>query len=211
MERIPCESVVLDLDGTLWNPMEMSLEAWRRACLHHQVDPTILLREHFAQAFGQTAHEVAEIVLPGIGAHDRRAILETANSLEIQLIGTGLGELFEGVERTLDQLSRSKRLFLCSNCQSGYIEAFLHTYGFAHFIVDSICSGDTMQDKSINLGLLIDRNTIGDAVMVGDMRTDSEAARMNNLPFIYASYGFGDLQEFAAKIDRIDELPQILV
>ena len=211
MARIPCESVVLDLDGTLWNPMEMSLEAWKRACIEHGIDPVILERERFARAFGHPASAVAEIVLPAVEKSLQNKVLDSANEMEVQLIRTGLGALFDGVDMILEQLARTKRLFLCSNCQSGYIEAFLSTYGMELLFVDYICSGDTLQGKGINLGMLIARNSIGDAVMVGDMLSDYDAARINNLPFIYASYGFGDLRLFDAKIDRINELLPIIV
>ena len=210
MERIACQNVVLDLDGTLWDPMELSMEAWRQACLEHGVDPKLLVRERFARAFGHPASVVGEIVLPAVSKSLQTKVLDTANELEVQLIGTSLGVLFDGVKTTLEHLARSRRLFLCSNCQSGYIEAFLLTYGLEKMFVDSICSGDTSQGKGISLGMLIARNSIVDAVMVGDMHSDYDAARLNNLPFIYASYGFGDLREFDAKIDRIDGLLHVL-
>ncbi|MEA5033125.1 MAG: HAD hydrolase-like protein [Sphaerochaeta sp.] len=210
VRKMNCESVIFDLDGTLWNPMEMSLEAWKRACIEHGIDPEILERERFARAFGHPASAVAEIVLPAVEKSLQNKVLDSANEMEIQLIRTGLGALFDDVEIILEHLARTKRLFLCSNCQSGYIEAFLSTYGMELLFVDYICSGDTLQGKGINLGILIARNSIGDAVMVGDMVSDYDAARVNNLPFIYASYGFGDLRQFEAKIDRIDELLHVL-
>lgn len=210
MEHIPCESVVFDLDGTLWDPMELSMESWRRACLEHGVDTKLLERERFANAFGHPANDVAEIVLPGMEKSHQTKVLDRANELEVQLIETGLGELFNGTVTTLEQLARTKRLFLCSNCQSGYIEAFLHTYGLEKLFVDFICSGDTLQGKDINLSTLIARNSIVASVMVGDMQSDHDAADRNNQPFIYASYGFGHVCRFDAKIDRIDELPQVL-
>jgi phosphoglycolate phosphatase len=190
--------------------MELSMKSWELACVEHGVDPKLLERERFANAFGYPANAVAGIVLPTVEKSRRTKVLDRANELEVQLIETGLGELFNGTVTTLEHLARTKRLFLCSNCQSGYIEAFLRTYGLEKLFADSICSGDTQQGKGINLSTLVARNAIVESVMVGDMQSDYDAAHRNNQPFIYASYGFGHVCRFDAKIDRIDELPQIL-
>ena len=85
MEHIPCESVVFDLDGTLWDPMELSMESWRRACLEHGVDTKLLERERFANAFGHPANDVAEIVLPGMEKSHQTKVPERANDMEVQL------------------------------------------------------------------------------------------------------------------------------
>lgn len=202
--------IIFDLDGTLWDPTEMSMEAWRRACLSVQVDPSILDRKRFAIAYGHPAHAVASIVLPGLPQQLQQRILVLANDLENELIGTGSGTLFEGVPKVLASLGESKRLYVCSNCQAGYIEAFLETYALGHLIADTICSGDTGLDKSTNLGLLLERNHMEYAVMVGDMESDRKAAKANHVPFIHAAYGFGTTVPGERSISSIRELPGML-
>jgi phosphoglycolate phosphatase len=204
------QHIIFDLDGTLWNPTEVSMEAWSRACMSNGVDPSMLTRSNFAKAYGHVATEVAHIVLPGVDLETARQILDAANREENELIPTRLGKLFEGVPEILQNLKRTHHLYMCSNCQAGYIEAFLRTYGLEHLFSDSICPGDTGHRKPENLSILLQRNNMQDAIMVGDMDSDREAARINHIPFIHAAYGFGSVDEYDARIASLRELPDLL-
>ena len=50
------------------------------------------------------------------------------------------------------------------------------------------------------------RNNIKKAIYVGDTEGDREAAKKANIPFIYASYGFGEVSDYDYKIDSISDL-----
>ncbi len=41
---------------------------------------------------------------------------------------------------------------------------------------------------------------------VGDTQGDRNAARLAGIPFVYASYGFGNVEDYDYKIDRFPEL-----
>jgi phosphoglycolate phosphatase len=43
-----------------------------------------------------------------------------------------------------------------SNCQAGYIEAFLEYYKLKEYFTDFECSGNTMQSKADNIKSIID-------------------------------------------------------
>ena len=43
-------------------------------------------------------------------------------------------------------------------------------------------------------------------IYVGDTSGDMEGAKIAGIPFVYASYGFGDVESFDYKIDDISEL-----
>jgi len=204
--RLRSSHIIFDLDGTLWDPTEVSMEAWRRACVLHGVDPKVLVRSNFASAYGHPAYEVATVVLPHVDPRLRQLVLDTANDYENQLIPRRLGKLFEGVPEVLSRLARTKCLYLCSNCQSGYIEAFTGTYGLEGLFAGSICASDTGLDKVANLRALLERHALADAVMVGDMESDREAARLNGIPFIHAGYGFGTSTTEEISIASLAEL-----
>lgn len=203
--------IIFDLDGTLWDPTEVSMEAFTRTCVTFGCDPAHLSREHFARAFGHVASDIAPIVLPQVERDLAQRIVDQANILETRIIGEGMGKLFPHVGEVLSHLADTRTLYLCSNCQAGYIEAFLETYGFGHLFLDTICPGDTQEAKPENLRTLITRHGIKDAVMIGDMRSDLEAARANGLPFIHAAYGFGRVEEYDARITSITDLPHLLM
>ncbi len=115
-----------------------------------------------------------------------------------------------GLEETLALLSSSANLYICSNCQSHYIESFLETYELDHFIKDTICSGDTLLNKSENLSLLMKRNRMKETLFVGDMESDLIASKENNIPYMHARYGFGKVKEYRWAIDSLREIAPLL-
>ena len=55
----------------------------------------------------------------------------------------------------------------------------------------------------------MERNNIKTAVYVGDTISDKEASDYVKIPFVYASYGFGKVEEYDYKIDTINDLVNI--
>lgn len=81
------------------------------------------------------------------------------------------------------ELSKSNNLYIVSNCQVGYIEAFLSFYNFNKYFKDFECAGNTASDQHASL--------------------------LNNIPYIYASYGFGDNKECMYTIDEFQDLKKL--
>lgn len=120
------------------------------------------------------------------------------------------GKLYDGVEDTLAKLSEAHRLYIVSNCQSGYIEAFLEYYGFGRYFKDILCWGDTKVSKGESIKILMDKNGITDAAYVGDIQGDCDSARYAGIKFIHAAYGFGKVEDKDASIQRFEDLLDIV-
>ena len=56
----------------------------------------------------------------------------------------------------------------------------------------------------------MDRNNIKQAVYVGDTQGDCDASRLANVPFIFASYGFGKVDSYDFIIKEIKDILEIL-
>ena len=97
-----------------------------------------------------------------------------------------------------------ERLFIVSNCQDGYIEAFLTAHKMYDVIKDWESSGRSGKSKGENIKDIISRNSLTSAVYVGDTVSDSVGARFAGIPFIYAKYGFGE-ENGRGKTDDYDE------
>ena len=80
------------------------------------------------------------------------------------------GALYPQLESVLTQLAARLPLFLVSNCQAGYIETFLDCTGFAPYITDHLCPGDTGEGKAENIREIIRRHHLKSPVYVGDTR-----------------------------------------
>ena len=142
-------------------------------------------------------------------AEGLRIIYEAAAAEAEALYRTG-ARLYEGVEETLAALAKEYRLFLVSNCMDGYIGAFLHAHGLGPQFTDAAWLGHPAAGKAENIRALCRRYGLENAVYVGDTASDGAAARAAGLPFIYASYGFGESPEHEGRIESFSELPEVL-
>ena len=104
------------------------------------------------------------------------------------------------------ELKKTYELYIVSNCQKGYIEAFLDHYHFWDYFSDIECYGNNLLQKGDNIRLLADRNHLDEAVYVGDIQGDYDASRKAGVGFIHAAYGFGIVPEAQYKIQSFSEL-----
>lgn len=116
------------------------------------------------------------------------------------------GTLYPYVEEVLDYLHNKYDLFIVSNCQDGYIEALFSVYNIQKYIKDYECSGRTGKSKGENIRMIMDRNKVTDAVYIGDTQKDKEASSEAKIPFLYAAYGFGKVEDCQHKIDSFKDL-----
>ena len=127
---------------------------------------------------------------------------------EIAYVTVHGGEVYPNVEKTLKALSETYRLGIVSNCQCGYIEAFLQYTGFEKYISDIESYGNTGRPKADNIALVVERNGLSpkDVVYLGDTMGDYESATKAGVDFIHAAYGFGKVPEGTEQIFDIEEL-----
>jgi phosphoglycolate phosphatase len=64
--------------------------------------------------------------------------------------------------------------------------------------------------KADNIKLVMERNGASEAIYVGDIQKDSDAAHKAGIECIYASYGFGEINDAVATLKSFDELPGVL-
>ncbi|NTV79790.1 MAG: HAD family hydrolase [Clostridiales bacterium] len=156
--------------------------------------------------FGKPLDEIMRILLPDISEDERNSIMQECFMCENEWVATKPCLLYEGMIEGIKRLSEDFSLFIVSNCQSGYIEAFLEATGLSEFIKDFTCPGETGQLKAENIKLIMERNQVQTAVYVGDTFGDMEAAKTAGIPFIYAKYGFGEVATYDGVIEEFSDL-----
>lgn len=203
------DSIIFDLDGTLWDSCRRVAESWH-----------ITLTQRFGQTetpsaadvlsiMGMTGAQIAERFFQGIGP-DPLEVFQTCARDASAYLQTHGGDLYPGVEDMLQTLSAQLPLFIVSNCQSGYIESFLAVTGLAPYFKDFACEGSTGLSKTENIRLVAARNGLRAPVYVGDTAMDERSATAAGLPFIHAAYGFGAAEHPLAVISSPRELPDVL-
>ena len=109
----------------------------------------------------------------------------------------------------LTDLSRRYPLFVVSNCEKGYIEAYFAGTGMGKYFTDFESAGNTGLPKSENIALVVKRHGLKRPVYVGDTALDCRSAQEAGVPFIHAAYGFGNVEEVPA-IHSLEALPNLL-
>lgn len=187
------DSIIFDVDGTLWDSTEVCAQAWN-IVLRQQV-PALppITAERLRSLFGKPLPEIASIVFPHEDQQRQLTLIDACCQEEHRALLEKGAMLYPDLEKTLRQLQKSYRLFIVSNSQAGYIEVFLRATGLSSLFEGHLCAGDTGRPKGDNIRTVIERYQLKSSVYVGDTLGDYEAARQAGVPFVYAAYGFGEV------------------
>ena len=200
--------VIFDLDGTLWDSAKSVAESWNE--VFRRADPSLpdLTAEDIHGVMGMTMKEISKTLHTQMQEAEREKKFDECSRYEVEYLHSHPGELFPGLRETLEQLrGEGYPMAVVSNCQTGYVEAFLLGSGLGGLFSDYEEWERTGLSKGENIRLVMRRNGYGKAVYVGDTRKDEEAAEQAGIPFIHAAYGFGKAERPAAVIRSIKELP----
>lgn len=200
------------MDGTLWDSADNVAVSWNMAMEQFGYEREPITIEDMQRVMGKTMDKIAEILFSKVEGEEREALLTLACKVENDYLREHGGVLYPEIRNTMEQLKENYRLFIVSNCQAGYIEAFLDYYQFHDLVEDIECFGNNNKPKSENIRLICERNQVKkeDAVYVGDIQGDYEAATTAGIRFIHAAYGFGTIDADVPKIDAFAELPKIV-
>ena len=191
--------IIFDLDGTLWDSSEQVAGAWsvilsRRSETDKRVR-SVGTGEDMRGYMGKTMEVIAALMLPDTDEKTRLEIMDECGEYENEYLSGHGGKLYPDLERELDRLSKSFKLFIVSNCQSGYIETFLEYHKLCKYFADFECPGGTGLAKAENIRIIMERNSLDRAVYVGDTQGDLDASDSAGVPFIHAAYGFGTVNK----------------
>lgn len=198
------DAIIFDLDGTLWDSTRTVAESWNET-LRREGQDGVFSDEDIAGIMGCTDREIEKRLFSGFmeRAHE---LCTRCMEEEPSYVAVHGGNIYEGVETMLETLSGKYPLFIVSNCQSGYVEAFLSYSGYGRFFKDYEYLGRKGLSKRENIRLIMERYGIERAVYVGDTTHDEKSAKDAGCDFIHASYGFGRCEKPLAVIASPVEL-----
>ena len=113
---------------------------------------------------------------------------------------------YPGLEDTLKILSKKYPLYIVSNCEAGYIETFLEATGLKAYFQGHLCPGDTQNAKAANIRQIVQDYHLKEPVYVGDTDGDYRACQKAGVPFVFASYGFGQVDTPDYTIEQLKDL-----
>lgn len=199
------KAIIFDLDGTLWDSRIGVRIAWNETFEKYSGIKNRYTDEDIGSVMGLTMKDISHALFSNFGDKENMVAKE-AYEHENFYLSKHPSILFEGIEETLRILSEKYELYIVSNCQSGYIEAFYSSMKLDKYFKDQQCYGDNSLPKGENITLIMKRNNVDKAIYVGDTLGDEKATRMAGIPFVYASYGFGQAEKPDGNIKSFSEL-----
>ena len=201
------QGILFDLDGTLWDSAQAVVDSWNEIIETLPDFHKLITNEDMCQLMGKTMDDIAYTYFNTVSKERALEILQICMDHENAYIEQHGGVLFPGLEEVLKELSEKYDLFIVSNCQLGYIEAFLSYHKLGKYFKDTECYGRTKRCKGDSIAILLGRQDLEQAVYVGDIEGDFISATQAGLPFIHAAYGFGKVPQAVYAIRSVQELP----
>lgn len=199
------DSIIFDLDGTLWDATDGAAVVWGEVAAKYDVKD-IVTADKLKVLYGLPLEEIAVKLLPGAKEETALAIMRESVIKQCPYLEKDGGILYPELINTLRELKKKYRLFIVSNCEEGYIQCFLDAHKLWEIFDDFEYPGRSGRLKAENIRLVMERNGLKEPVYVGDTLGDLNAAKKAGIPFIYARYGFGEVKDYEKAIDSFSEL-----
>lgn len=208
------KGIIFDMDGTLWDSAEKVAESWQLVLEEAGYKGHSITVEDMKSVMGKTMTVIGDILFSFVTGDERARLLKECCEKENDYLREHGGSLYPKLRETMEQLKKDYHLYIVSNCQAGYIEAFLDYYGFGDLFEDTLCFGDNGLEKAENIRLICEKNQLDDAVYVGDIQGDYDATMKAGKKFIHAAYGFGVIDHPVPSVQCLEELlsrvPEVL-
>jgi len=204
------DSIIFDLDGTLWDSTKEVALAFNKVLTERHPEVTDeVTAERLQQLFGLPLDIIAVKLFQSTTEQHAIEVMGECCDYECDYLAEHGARLYEGLEETLSELSKKYKLFIVSNCQEGYIQCFFKAYPhLERYFIDYEYPGRSGKLKADNIRLVMHRNELKQPVYVGDTQGDANAAQDAGIPFVFARYGFGEVTEYADVIDSLPELAE---
>jgi phosphoglycolate phosphatase len=207
------DGIIFDVDGTLWDATGVAAASYNKVFEKEGLALRVTA-DQLKNLFGKPMDVIFALLLPELPAEEQVRLADVCMEQENEDLLTTPGTCYPEILETFQKLSERYPLFIVSNCQCGYIEAFLEYYHFWELFGDLQCFGMNQKPKGENIRILADRNGIDNVIYVGDIEGDYRACMEAGGQFIHAAYGFGTLSESIAKktpaIRKFSELPAVI-
>lgn len=205
------DSIIFDLDGTLWDSTANVALAWQKAKEEVNYVKEDITQQTVRSITGMAYDAIYDKLFPYLEPNIRNEFKAICAKHELEVLNTKGGDLYPDLKPTLQYLQSKYKLFVVSNCQCGYIETFLRLNNLDSTFIAHQCYGTKSQPKFQNILDIVQDHQLNSPVYVGDTQGDYDSATKAGVPIIFAAYGFGQVDgQPVATIKQFSELKEML-
>ena len=199
--------IIFDLDGTLWDTIIPTHKAANEIAKDNNLKE--VSKETIINGMGKDKNYNATNYYPEVDLDTALELIDQSSVRNTYHLKNKEAIIYPDVEKTLQELSKKYELYIASNCfDNDYILTF-KSYLNVNF-KEFIAAGSLNLNKAEAIKLLIEKNKLAKAIYVGDTQLDYESANEANIPFIYCTYGFGNIDNYKYSINSITELDEMI-
>ncbi len=202
---IPPDSLIFDMDGTLWDNVNSFEYVWNKG-LEIQGYTERVTRQKLLGLMGLEPRYFLNRVIPQASEQEQDLLFDEVIRQYQLLVPRMTPKIYDGVLEGIEKLSRRYRLFLLSNCEEGGLVNFMNHTRMRRFFEDYMEHGQNLQRKAFNMQLLKERNHLKNPVYIGDTDSDSREAAAAGIPFVFVTYGFGKTNNYWMSFDSFTQL-----
>ncbi|NBX93061.1 MAG: HAD family hydrolase [Proteobacteria bacterium] len=205
------DSLIFDLDGTLWDSTKACAAGWTEGVRQFYPQSQSFTPQDLASIMGMTFDKAVEKLMPHTEATQREKLGQVCYEKEMEQIQKMGAPLYEGVAEGIQTLASSYPLYIVSNCLADYLLAFYQMTGLQPFFKDAECFGRTGKPKGHNIQAVIQRNQLVSPAYIGDTSGDQTAAMFAGATYYHVNYGFGTPSQNCERFPSFQKLTQYFV
>jgi phosphoglycolate phosphatase len=198
------DSIIFDIDGTLWDACSASAQGWNNGLKELDIGNKVTAND-IRNVAGHTFRESVEILCPGL-IFQYPNLGDILEKSEIEAIRNSGGVFYDGVIDGIQRLAAAYRIFIVSNCQEWYLRILLDRAGIEKLVEGYDCNGLSNLPKGRMLARLKNKYSLENPVYIGDTASDEEATQLAGMEFIHAGYGFGSPKNNPRSFDSFSSL-----
>ena len=198
------DSIIFDMDGTLWDAVDSYCKIWDVTLQQCNIQREPVSREQLIGLMGKTIEKIVAVIVPE--ALNNPVFYETLDENERKMMPELGGKLYDGVKETLSVLAKKYKLFMVSNCSEYGLPTFLKYTGLSPYITATLSHGDTHRDKAYNITEIGRRYDLKAPLYVGDTQSDFDSCLQAGVEFAWAAYGFGNVPDATIRLNCFKDL-----
>lgn len=202
------DSIIFDMDGTLWDAVDSYRQVWLQTFKDLGLEGTVT-RQQLIECMGQTIDTIYNRLVND--DRHRKEFLKQLEYNEMYMMPYLGGVLYPGAREWIPQLAQQYKLFMVSNCGSDGLHNFLRFTELTPYFLDTLTYCQTKPQKDGNIDLLRQCYNLQAPIYVGDTEGDCASAHLAGIPMMHAEWGFGTAQNADYRASSIEHLARFFL